>query len=264
MTHNDYREMIPARALSALDAAEDRALTDHLASCEECRRELDDWQATTAGLAFEAPALEPSSHVRQKILTQVREIKVEVKSANVVPFTQPKKSVWSSFGSLGAIAAAIVFVGVLVYAGLLWKENRAIRSELNTLVAENNRLKHDTDLQAGALKILMSPGAKLMELNGTPMAPTATAKLAFMKDGHAMLMAQGLPKAPEGKQYQLWFIVGNDKMPGKTFSPDGSGSGVLVDEVPSSAMKSAVFAITLEPTGGVKVPTGQIYLVSPA
>jgi len=110
----------------------------------------------------------------------------------------------------------------------------------------------------------MSPGAKLMELNGTPMAPTATAKLAFMKDGHAMLMAQGLPKAPAGKQYQLWFIVGNDKMPGKTFSPDGSGSGVLMDEVPSTAMQSAVFAITLEPMGGVKVPTGQIYLVSPA
>jgi len=109
MTHNDYKEMIPARALSALDAAEDRVLTDHLVSCEECRRELDDWQATTAGLAFETAALEPSPRVRQQILTQVRGLKVEVKTSKVVPFAQPK-SVWSSFGSLGAIAAAILFV----------------------------------------------------------------------------------------------------------------------------------------------------------
>ena len=264
MTHNDYKEMIPARALSALDAAEDRALTDHLSTCDECRRELDEWLTTASGLVFEASPLEPSARVKHQILTEVRELKIGVQSKNVVPFVQPKRTVWSSFGSLGAIAAAILFVGVLVYAGLLWKENRAIHLQLDLLVSENKQLKHDVDLQAGLIKIFSSPGAKLMELGGTPMAPGANAKLVYEKSGHAMLMAQGLPKAPEGKQYQLWFIVGTEKMPGKTFSPDSSGSGVMVDEVPSSAMQSAVFAITLEPTGGVKVPTGKIYLVSPA
>src|SRR6185295_2706879 len=118
MTHNDYKEMIPAHALSALDAAEGRVLTVHLESCDECRRELDDWQSTTAGLAFEASPLEPSSRVKQRILTQVRALKIDVQPSKVVPFVQPVRSVWSSFGSLGAIAAAILFVGVLVYAGL--------------------------------------------------------------------------------------------------------------------------------------------------
>jgi anti-sigma-K factor RskA len=264
MTHNDYKDMIPARALSALDAADDRVLADHLISCEECRRELDDWSATAAGLAFEASPLEPALRVRQQILTQVRELKVETTSSKVVPFVQSKKNVWSSFGSLGAIAAAVLFFGLIIYVVLQWQENRAMHSQLDTLVAENNKLKQDMDLQANVLKIISSPGAKMMNLNATPMAPGATAKLAFDQTGHATLMARGLPKAPEGKQYQLWFIVGNDKMPGKTFSPDGSGSGVLMDQVPSSAMESAVFAITLEPAGGVKVPTGQIYLVSPA
>lgn len=264
MTHNDYKEMIPARALSALDAAEDRALTDHLATCDECRRELDEWLTTASGLAFEASPLEPSTRVKHQILTEVRELKIGRQSTNVVPFMQSKRSVWSSFGSLGAIAAALLFVGVLVYAGLLWKENRAIRSQLTVLVSENNQLKHDVELQAGLIKIISARDSKVMALGGTPMAPAANAKLVYEKTGHAMLVAQGLPKAPEGMQYQLWFIVGSEKMPGKTFSPDASGSGVMVDEVPSSAMQSAVFAITLEPTGGVKVPTGKIYLVSPA
>jgi anti-sigma-K factor RskA len=264
MTHNDYKDMIPARALSALDAAEDRVLADHLASCDECSRELDDWNATTTGLAFEASPLEPAPRVRQQILTQVRELKSEATSSKVVPFVQQKKNVWSSLGSLGAIAAAVLFVGVIIYVVVLWQENRAIHLQLNTLVAENNKLKQDVDLQATVLKIISSPGAKMMDLNATPMAPGATAKLAFDQTGHATLMARGLPKAPEGKQYQLWFIVGREKMPGKTFSPDGSGSGVLMDQVPSQAMQSAVFAITLEPSGGVRVPTGQIYLVSPA
>jgi len=264
MTHNDYKEMIPARALSALDATDDRVLTDHLTSCEECRRELDDWQATAAGLSLEAPALEPSTRVRQKILTQVRELKVDLKSSNVVPFAQPKASVWSSFGSLGAIAAAILFVGVLVYAGLLWKENRALRRQLDIVAAEVRQQRLDLEELAAVNKIIFAPDAKMMALNATPMAPGATAKLVYEQNGRAVLVAQGLPKAPEGKQYQLWFIVGNEKMPGKTFSPDTGGDGMMMDQVPSSAMKSAVFAITLEPTGGVKAPTGQIYLVSPA
>src|SRR6185503_18642822 len=181
MTHNDYKEMIPARALSALDAADDRVLTDHLASCDECRHELDDWQTTAAGLAFEAPALEPSARVKQKILTQVRELKVEVKTSNVVQFAQPRKTVWSSFGSLGAIAAAILFVGVLVYAGLLWKENRALQSQLQSLVAENKRVSDDLSLQKDLISIIFAPGAKMSELSSTPQAPGAIAKLAYDK-----------------------------------------------------------------------------------
>jgi hypothetical protein len=262
MTHNDYKEMIPAHALSALDAAEDRVLIEHLAGCEECRHELDDWLTTTAGLAFDAPPLEPSARVRQRILTQVHEIKVEVIPAKVVPFVLPKNTVWSSFGSLGAIAAALLFVGLIVFVVLLWRENRAIRLQVDSVVAENNRIKHDLELKDQWTQLSSSAGSKMSELNATPMAPGATAKLAFDKTGHAMLMTHGLPKAPEGKQYQLWFIVGTEKMPGKTFSPDAGGSGMLIDQVPSSAMESAVFAITLEPAGGVKAPTGQIYLVS--
>ena len=46
--------MIPARALSALDAAEARALNEHLAECAECRMELQEWEATAAAMAVSA------------------------------------------------------------------------------------------------------------------------------------------------------------------------------------------------------------------
>src|SRR5678815_4057877 len=262
MSHDDYKEMIPARALSALDAADDRALTDHLVECAECRRELDDWQATAAGLAFEASPLEPSPLVRDRILGQVRSVRVEESSSKVIPFAQPGKNIWSSFGSLGAIAASILFVGLLVYVVLLWKENRALQSQVAILSTENKDVRIRLELNAAAMKLISSPGAKMAELSPTPMAPGATAKIAFDKTGHAMLMAQGLPAAPANMEYQLWFIVGNEKMPGKTFRTDGSGRGVLIDQVPAAAMNSAVFAITVEPKGGVTSPTGQIYLVS--
>ena len=51
-------------------------------------------------------------------------------------------------------------------------------------------------------------------------------------------------------------------MPGKTFSPDNAGQGMLKDQVPKEALDTAIFAITVEPEGGVPLPTGQIYLRS--
>jgi anti-sigma-K factor RskA len=62
--------------------------------------------------------------------------------------------------------------------------------------------------------------------------------------------------------YQLWYIKDNKKMPGKVFTPDAAGNGMLEDQIPAVARDAAVFAITLEPKSGVEVPTGSIYLLS--
>ena len=75
-------------------------------------------------------------------------------------------------------------------------------------------------------------------------------------------MAKGLPLAPAGKAYQLWFIAGGRPIPGKVFSAAPSGDGALNDQIPPVALNNAVFAITLEPEGGVQAPTGAIYLRS--
>src|SRR3954454_22290689 len=100
MAHDDYKEMIPARALSALDAAEQRALNEHLENCTECRRELEDWQATAAALSLASDPAEPSPQVRERILSEVRK---DQSSSEVIPFKSPPRNFWRSFGSLGAI-----------------------------------------------------------------------------------------------------------------------------------------------------------------
>ena len=96
MNHQDYKEMIPAHALSALGAMDDRLLTGHLADCAECRRELEEWRETTVGLAFAAEQLEPSTQLRDRILTQVQNESKEVPKSNVVPLARNPRNAWSS------------------------------------------------------------------------------------------------------------------------------------------------------------------------
>jgi len=262
MTHQDYKEMIPAHALSALDATDDRLLTVHLADCAECRRELEDWGQTTSSLAFAAEPLEPSNQLRDRILTQVRNESKEVPKSNVIPIARNPRNAWSSFGSLGAIAAALLFVALLLYVVLLWKENRAITNEAKQLRAEIEKTQKNLDTQAKLIQMFAKPGTQFAELTGMPTAPNASAKLAYDKTGHAMVMTSGLPTPPAGKEYQLWFIVGGKPMPGKTFSTDPQGKAMMEDQIPAVAMNSPVFAVTLEPKNGVPSPTGDMYLRS--
>ena len=246
MVHEDYKEMIPARALSALDAAEERALNEHLENCDECREELEEWQATAATLSVVADPVEPSPKVRERILSEVRK---ELATPEVIPFRSTSRNIWRYFGSLGAMAAVVLFTALIVGLIVIWRENRLINEEL----ARTREF----------MQLATTPGAKMNVLKGVDLGSGATAKLAYDKTGHAMLMADNLPSVPRGKAYQLWFIVGkNPPMPGKTFAPNSAGEGVLTDQMPKEAMDAAIFAITLEPEGGSPAPTSPIYLRS--
>jgi len=245
MVHDDYKEMIPAHALSALDAAEEQALNEHLENCAECRKELEDWQATAAALSLTPDPAEPSPQVRERILSEVRK-DLSPSEPEVIPFrSTSKRNIWSSFGSLGAIAAVVLFAALCIGLAVLWRQNK-----------ELERSKEFVEL-------VKTPGARVSELSGTEPGRSATAKLAYDRTGRAILMASKLPSVPQGKAYQLWFIVGNKPpMPGKTFVPDSAGNAVLKDEMPREAIDANVFAITVEPERGSTSPTSPIYLRS--
>ena len=274
MTHEDYKELLAAKALSALDAADARALNTHLEGCADCQSEMVELADTATLLAFQAEPLEPSTSLRERILASVRnEVRAEFRSDRVSPevsqrdgnllaFERPPRNIWSSLGSFGALVATFAFIALIIALAILWQKNRTTQSELARLKAEMKQTQAQLDYEHAMAELLTSPDGHMAKLAGTNVAPGAHAMLAYDKSGHAMLMAKGLPSAPEGMAYQLWYIKDNKKMPGKVFTPDAAGMGTLEDQIPAVARDAAVFAITLEPKGGVQVPTGSIYLLS--
>ncbi len=273
MAHEHFQEMMTAHALSALDAAEERELQVHLSGCEKCRDDLDQFRAVAAALSLAAGGTEPSPEVRSRILEQIKQERgagshggpggsePSAAGKTVLEFA-PRKNVWTSIGSLGAIAASIAVLAMLVGLFVLWRENSAVRTELAQLTSQIQTTEAELARERETVALLTNSGSQLTLLAGTDIARSAQATIAYDPSGRAVLLAKGLPVAPPGKAYQLWFIVGNQKLPGKVFTTDAAGNGKLRDEIPAAAREGAVFAVTLEPAQGVTAPTGQIYLVS--
>jgi anti-sigma-K factor RskA len=270
MVHEEYKEMLPDRALLLLDSSDNATLNEHLMVCLACRTELKELEETSALLSYTAAAMEPSSDLRERILNAIKSSSQTVttvergrnRQSPVLPFAAPRRNVWTSIGSLGAIAAAILFVALLSSVVLLWRESRAAKSQSARLEEQIKATQAQLEREREVVAFLMTPGSRMTELAATNAAPGAYAMLAHDRAGRAMLITSGLPAAPAGKGYQLWFIVGGKPMPGKVFNTDNSGSGMLHDQVPGAALEKAVFALTMESSGGAAAPTGPILLVS--
>lgn len=269
MNHEDHKELLPLRALSTLDEEESRTLQAHLAACAECRAELDDWQATVGDLAHTAALLEPSPRVRERILAGVRSEAGGVKANNVIPISRaaprPQQPSARSWG-FQSIAAAVIFVGLIVGLVVLWRQNQAAKAQVARLSEQMEVIGRQLDQERHLSEMLTRPGMKMTELAGTKEAPAAHGMLAVdSKSGRAVFMARGLPQAPDGKAYQLWFIAGKrPPMPGGVFKTDAAGNAMMDEQLSAAALTAGTLAVTLEPQGGVSAPTGPMYLLTPS
>jgi anti-sigma-K factor RskA len=293
-THEDYKEMIAAHALGALETAEARELNAHLATCAECRAELASWQDTAASLAYAVPSIEPSAELRSRLLTSVRAegskslsrtalkdnerverrvVEPSQDKSNVVPFEKPARRARGKVWMMGAMAASLAFIALAVSLVLLWNRYNTMQQEMARLTdqlgqaqGELARERQTLAREREAKELISAPEAQIMTLAGTEMATRARAKFVYdRKTGRAMLMADDLPPAPAGKAYQLWFIAeGKPPMPGHVFNTDSAGHAEMSDQLPEEARGATVFAVTLEPSGGVSAPTGAMYLKSAA
>jgi anti-sigma-K factor RskA len=276
MEHQEYQELLAVHALDALDASEAHAMIEHLASCPECRGELDEMRDAAALLAHASTPAAPGDQVRERILKDVRagsrdEQRVSERAGQVVPLRpHAPRSLWPNVLRL---AAAIAFVALLFGVIVFWRRDQQSRQNLaqlsRQLDIQQAQLQHEREMlarQREALALLNSPDAKKMALAGTQTAQNARAMFVYdQKSGRGMLMTEGLPAAPADMAYEVWFIPkGHAPMPGSMFTVDSAGHAMISDHVPMEARENAVIAITLEPKRGSAAPTGAIYLSSPA
>jgi anti-sigma-K factor RskA len=192
------------------------------------------------------------TRLRRRRLVLMREAVVQALSA--VDLDRPRGSTWTLVLS-GVMAAglAAIAVGLVVSA--------AYDRRLTQLAQEAAALKQEAERQQSVVALLRDPATHVVALSGLEPAQGAKARLLWHATAGGLLVAQGLPPVPEGKAYALWAIAGTGApQPAGVFTVDAKGVGSL-RVAPIDAVGAVdTFAVTLEPAGGVRAPTGAMYL----
>jgi hypothetical protein len=92
-----------------------------------------------------------------------------------------------------------------------------------------------------------------------PTTPPAAGWIVWSPSKHrGFMVVHFLPALPAGKTYQLWAIAGQKALSAKVFAVDTVGHIALMVSV--AVAHPDRFEITVEPAGGVAVPSGPVML----
>lgn len=256
--HDQFRELIQAHALGALDAPERAVLEAHLATgCAECSKELEGARQLVSQLAYLAPGAEPSELLKGRLLQTVR---AEAGTGSAPQATSRRAAVpwWMWAG----VAALLVFS---VYSA--WNEQHLRRTVAKlqkyaeAQQAERERLEEElgaAKTQAQEAMIWSDPKSKKIML---PPKDPKMPQLEAMWHPEMGLVVRGwkVPSLGEKRVLQLWLIpkkAGGKPMPSMTFWPDAEGKFTAMVENPPDVMADTqALAITEEPVGGSAQPT---------
>jgi anti-sigma-K factor RskA len=254
VTCEEFQALAPAYAIGALDAGERIACDAHLAEAEHrgCHEALT--LAREAGtlmaesLSPVAPSPETWARIEQRTTAGSR-----------------RGLAWAGW----AVAAAAVLLLVWV---AMDRDRMHTQLALNTAAAAHEararaecktelaHLQTDAHLRQQALDLLQRTGTRLIALDAQGGAEQ-TARLIYNPAGQGFLVGGGM-RTPEGKDYELWFIRGDRKIPAGLLR--GAVTGGLVAAIDPTLLAGSspdAVAITLEPVGGSPQPRGPILLV---
>lgn len=222
----------------------------------EIRQELDALSRSLEKYA-EANAVEPPSHLRDKIFAEINltETKREKSGAKVISIESAQKSP-RQFGYWLAAASAVL----LVVSSVLFINLSNKNSELASAMQEKQKLnealaKISSEMQIvhEQMAMLNNPDNKKVVMKGTDNHPGMLASVLWNTQNHQVyLSVNNLPQPPSDKQYQLWAIVDGKPVDMGVF--DVSADSSMYHKM-GAAENAQAFAVTLENKGGSPVPT---------
>lgn len=261
MNHDIFETQAAAYVLGALDGRERAEFEAHLAGgCAACEALLGDLRETLVAVAGDEPPRIPPPEVKEALMRRVA-----ASSRGQAGVAADLRRTWLRW-ALGAAAAMIVggfLTGSYVAAryearlGQMARETVALREQLRR---EQAALRDQLTAYQEVVALLQDPATNVIALRGTGPSPQAQGRVVWNPRAGGRLLVSKLPTAPEGKAYELWTIAGGKPSPAGVFQVDASGQVSHRLEPVSGPVD--VFAVTLEPAGGVPAPTGPIVLAS--
>ena len=247
----DIHSLSGAYAVDAVDGDERVLFEEHLALCPECRVEVASLREAASALA-DLTRAETGPDVRRAVLDKigtVRPLPPLVQRPAYDTATEHRGIPTEEVGTVvrmprrhvltwaGAAAAAAVVGGVTWQQFRPQEEAQLTAAEKVIRASDAHRFQQSVD--GHTMTIVRSPAMR-----------------------RAVLIAEGMPAAPKGKDYQAWFdLPGQGLVSAGVVRPDASDNVMVILEGDAAAATGA--GLTVEPTGGSPAPTSDPIMLIP-
>ena len=267
-THPTREEDFDLYALGALGGDEKREFESHIASCSACTEKFAAAQGRIALLALAAPPAVPSAVVKQQLMRSIQEspkkaIQVAPRIAKDPARQTPgeKERSQGFFGHWWAAVLAPVGIAFAIATIFLWTQNRSLDKQLTAMRASLDIQQHELSDAREVADLMHSSDTMTVALASMPGMPKGSAHVMYnAKMG--MLMYDGkIDPAPPNKSYQLWIVpMKGDPISAGVFKAVQGEPNHWMMKLPEG-VQPKVFAVTMEPAGGMPQPTGPKVLV---
>ena len=176
----------------------------------------------------------------------------------------------------------VALAGVVVLALLASKYKAALRYEGITYSAARaalsdriSSLEHDVvdahsqiaslqqqlEMSGESVHAALAPDSRIIHLAPLGAVPNASAVVAESAiKGEAVLLVSGLPPAPSGEIYELWWIGPHgEAIKAAAFHLDPHGGAIATATAPPAAAHVVASEVTLQPSKDDNTPGGTIY-----
>ena len=233
LSHDDIRDLLAAYALDAVDDDEAEAIDLHVRDCPRCRADVADHREVASALAT---GHEPAPLRLWDTIAAELEAAPPLQLASVVPIRPAPWRRALRVGVASVAAATIAVLGVRVV-----QQDDRIDGMQTAL--------EDRTVLAAALAAHGNPDARQGELRSAHGVVLARAVL--IPEGTGYLWSDGLPRTDPDRTYQLWAIVGTERISAGVLGPNPNVAPFRI------AGDVVGLAITEEVAGGVVASENQ-------
>jgi hypothetical protein len=160
-------------------------------------------------------------------------------------------------------AAALRYESIADSAARAALGDRITSLEHDVVDAHNQvaSLRQQLEVSGESVRAALAPDSRIIHLAPLGALPNASAVVAESAiKNEAVLLVSGLPAAPSGESYELWWIgPQGEAIKAAAFSLDPHGAAIATATTPPAAAHVVAGEITLQPSQGADKPGGTIY-----
>jgi anti-sigma-K factor RskA len=234
--HTSYHEEIGAYLLGALTDLERQAFERHMASCPQCRDEVEQLRPAADALPRSVQQVEPPASLKTSLMEVVEREAREAAGDSAAAPAPPRRPLRERL-RLPSLRPALVVGGVALVLGLA--------------------------AGFGVAQLGGDDGARMIAATvDETLIPQASGTLQIEGDGEngAILRVNGMPEL-EDEVYQAWIQRDGMVVPEPTFEVGANGGGAVA--VPDDLSGAQAVLVTREPRGGSRAPSEEPILSVP-